>query len=76
MDLIKIDGAFIRNMLDDEGDRLFVKALNEVAQGLGRVTVAEFVENAQTLAMLRELGIQYAQGFHIGRPGPFDDDTA
>ena len=76
VDLIKIDGAFIRNMLEDEGDRLFVKALNEVAQGLGRLTVAEFVEDEATLAMLREVGIQYAQGFHIGRPAPFDDDTA
>lgn len=66
--LVKIDGAFIRNMTDDHADRLFVKALTEVAQGLGKQTVAEFVEDAETLDMLRTLGVDFAQGYHIGRP--------
>ncbi len=66
--LVKIDGAFIRNMVRDEADRLFVKALAEVAQGLGKQTVAEFVEDAETLDMLRMLGVDFAQGYHVGRP--------
>ena len=47
-----------------------VKALTDVAKGLGKTTVAEFVENAETLALLRAFGVDYAQGYYIGRPSP------
>ncbi|RMG35797.1 MAG: EAL domain-containing protein [Gammaproteobacteria bacterium] len=68
VDLVKIDGTFIRNMAMDDADRVFVRALAEVAQGLGKQTVAEFVEDETTLEMLRVLGVDYAQGYHVGRP--------
>jgi diguanylate cyclase (GGDEF)-like protein len=70
VDIVKIDGAFIRQLPTSREDQLFVKALTDVAKGLGKATVAEFVEDAATLALLRQLGVDYAQGYHIGRPAP------
>lgn len=70
VDFVKIDGSFIRDMSSNDEDRLFVKAINDVAQGLGKKTVAEFVENAESLEMLKELGVDYAQGYYIGKPQP------
>jgi len=70
VDIVKIDGAFIQNLASSEQDQLFVKALTDVARGLGKVTVAEFVENAATLKLLERFGVDYAQGYHVGRPAP------
>lgn len=70
VDIVKIDGAFIQNLAASAEDQLFVKALTDVARGLGKITVAEFVESAETLALLTSFGVDYAQGYHIGRPGP------
>lgn len=70
VDIVKIDGAFIQNLASSAEDQLFVKALTDVARGLGKTTVAEFVENAATLVLLESFGVDYAQGFHIGRPAP------
>jgi EAL domain-containing protein (putative c-di-GMP-specific phosphodiesterase class I) len=60
-------------MTADRNDRLLVQALVGVAKGMGKRTVAEFVGDEQTLALLRELGVDYAQGFHIGHPVPAED---
>jgi EAL domain-containing protein (putative c-di-GMP-specific phosphodiesterase class I) len=49
---------------------LFVKALIDVAKGLGKKTIAEFVENKDILTLLRQYGVDYAQGYYIGRPEP------
>lgn len=68
VDIVKIDGSFIHNLATSDEDQLFVKALTDVAKGLGKRTVAEFVEDAETLALLREFGVDFAQGYHIGRP--------
>jgi EAL domain-containing protein (putative c-di-GMP-specific phosphodiesterase class I) len=65
---LKIDGSFVRHVTENPGDPLFVKAINEVSQGLNIKTVAECVEDEQTLATIRALGVDYAQGFLIGRP--------
>jgi len=70
VDIVKIDGAFIQSLATSAEDQLFVKALTDVAKGLGKVTVAEFVENAETLRLLGGFGVDFAQGYHIGRPGP------
>jgi diguanylate cyclase (GGDEF)-like protein len=70
VDIVKIDGVFIQNLATSGDDQLFVKALTDVAKGLGKTTVAEFVENAETLALLRAFGVDYAQGYFIGRPSP------
>jgi len=70
VDYLKIDGSYITNLRHDPADRHLVKAMVEVARGLGKQTIAEFVEDEATVELLRELGVDYAQGFHIGRPGP------
>lgn len=68
IDIIKIDGIFIKDLDKNADDQLFVKALIDVAKGLGRKTIAEFVENKAILDLLRQYGVDYAQGYHIGRP--------
>ncbi len=70
IDYIKIDGYFIKKLDESPNDQLFVRAITDVARGLGIETVAEFVETEETLAILRELGVDYAQGYLIGKPGP------
>jgi EAL domain-containing protein (putative c-di-GMP-specific phosphodiesterase class I) len=67
-DVIKIDGTFIRDMSRNDADQLVVKAIVEIARGLGKRTIAEFVEDEDTMTMLREYGVDMAQGFHLGRP--------
>jgi diguanylate cyclase (GGDEF)-like protein len=67
-DLIKIDGAFIRDMPRNDADQLTVKAIVEIARGLGKTTIAEFVQDDETTRMLREYGVDMAQGYHLGRP--------
>ncbi|MEP6979164.1 MAG: amino acid permease [Nakamurella sp.] len=67
-DYLKIDGTFIRDLLTDRADQVLVKSLVQIARELGKHTVAEFVEDALTLEKLRELGVDYAQGYYIGRP--------
>jgi len=67
-DVLKIDGMFIGNLLHSREDQVFVRAIVEVARGLGKKTVAEFVGDQATLALLTEIGVDYAQGFHLSRP--------
>ncbi len=67
VDFVKIDGMFIRDLLNDETDRIFVKSIIDIAQTLGIKTIAEFVENSETLEAVTELGAEYAQGFVTGR---------
>jgi EAL domain-containing protein (putative c-di-GMP-specific phosphodiesterase class I) len=69
-DYLKIDGDFIRELRRCERDRLMVATLVGLARGMGMRTIAEFVGDAPTLALLRELGVDYAQGFQVGRPRP------
>ena len=68
VDSIKIDGSFIREIHESKADQLFVKALINVASGLGMTTTAEFVENQQIFDTVRDLGIDYVQGYHVVRP--------
>ncbi|HET9122022.1 MAG TPA: EAL domain-containing protein, partial [Acidiferrobacteraceae bacterium] len=65
---VKIDGRFVRNVLESPTDQAILRAMNEIAHALGKTTVAEFVEDEPTLRLLRALGIDEAQGYHIGRP--------
>jgi diguanylate cyclase (GGDEF)-like protein/PAS domain S-box-containing protein len=67
-DYLKIDGAFVKGLASSAADQLIVRAAVDIAHGLGKQTVAEGVENAQTLALLRDLGVDYAQGFHLAAP--------
>jgi EAL domain-containing protein (putative c-di-GMP-specific phosphodiesterase class I) len=70
LDIVKIDGSFIKQLPNNPKDQVFVKALTEMAHALGKETVAEFVEDETTLNLLADLGVVYAQGYHIGRPSP------
>lgn len=67
-DVIKIDGAFVRDMPRNDADQLTVKAIVQIARGLGKRTIAEFVQDDETTRMLRDYGVDMAQGFHLGRP--------
>jgi diguanylate cyclase (GGDEF)-like protein len=67
-DILKIDGMFIRNLPTDPDDQVFVRAIVEIARGLGKKTVAEFVGDAATLVILNKLGVDYAQGYYLSRP--------
>lgn len=68
-DYLKIEGDFIANMLNNERDRIFVRSINDLARSLNIQVIAEFVESEDVMQMLRALEIDYAQGYHIGRPG-------
>ncbi|MGL6253524.1 MAG: EAL domain-containing protein, partial [Billgrantia desiderata] len=70
IDVIKIEGEFIRNMLSDEKYMAFVKSIVTLAQSLGVSTIAEFIEDEEVLAAVEGLGIDFGQGYHLGRPGP------
>ncbi|OHV11488.1 EAL domain-containing protein [Kushneria phosphatilytica] len=72
VDLVKIDGAFVRNVPDNALDQVIVDSINQIAHRLGAATVAEFVENSATLDRVRNMGIDYAQGFHIAMPEPLE----
>jgi diguanylate cyclase (GGDEF)-like protein/PAS domain S-box-containing protein len=72
VDFLKIDGQFIRDLIDDPLDAAAVRCFVEVARAIGLRTIAEFVEGPQVLARLREIGVDYAQGFLLHRPEPID----
>ncbi len=65
---VKIDGRFVKNLDASPIDQAMVKAMNEIAHALGKKTVAEFVENEESFKMLAAFGIDYAQGYYLGRP--------
>jgi diguanylate cyclase (GGDEF)-like protein len=67
-DVIKIDGTFVRDMSRNDADQLVVQAIVQIARGLGKQTIAEFVEDENTRTMLRDYGVDMAQGYHLGRP--------
>ncbi len=71
VDLVKIDGGFIRNIVASEVDRAIVESMNALAHRLGAETAAEFVENEAIIAVVRAIGVDYLQGYAIGRPLPF-----
>jgi diguanylate cyclase (GGDEF)-like protein len=73
VDYIKIDGSFIRDLATDEGSRLFVKALNDVANGLSKQVVAEWIESPEVLKLLVGMGAQYGQGYLFQNPVPLED---
>ena len=61
---------FVRRLKSDITDRTIVRSINDVAHSLGLITVAEFVEDAESAEILTEIGVDFAQGFGIGRPAP------
>ncbi len=72
VDLIKIDGQFIRDLINDPLDDLAVRCFVDVARVVGAKTVAEFVDRAEVLDRVREIGVDFAQGYFLHRPEPID----
>ena len=73
VDGLKIDGSFIRQLKTSPVDRVIVESINEIAHKLGIRTVAEFVEDRETLEIVRKIGIDQAQGYAFGRPAALDE---
>jgi len=76
VDYLKIDGMFVKDILDDEMDFAMVKSIHDVASVMGLKTIAEFVENEDILYKLAQIGIDYAQGYGIDKPSPLKDIIA
>jgi EAL domain-containing protein (putative c-di-GMP-specific phosphodiesterase class I) len=72
-DYFKIDGDFIRGVAANPVDKLVVQAIVDIARGMSRKTIAEFVTDDDTARLLGETGVDYLQGFHFGRPQPLTD---
>jgi len=72
-DYLKIDGEFIADCVRNETDRLVVAAVVGIARGMGKETIAEFVPDEQTQRFLRRQGVDFAQGYHVGRPLPLGE---
>ena len=75
-DYLKIDGEFVAGCLANRTDQLVIRAVVDIAQGLGKETVAEFAADQELVDFLRSQGVDYAQGFHIGRPLPLVEALA
>jgi diguanylate cyclase (GGDEF)-like protein/PAS domain S-box-containing protein len=73
VDYLKIDGAFVRDIADDPIDRALVRSIHEVGRVMGKETIAEFVESESVARVLKELNVDYAQGFWLGRPVPIEE---
>jgi len=68
VDIVKIDGRFVKHVATSAVDKAMVRAMNDIAHALGKETIAEFVENEAAFQILIELGVDYGQGYHLGRP--------
>ena len=71
VDYLKIDGMFVKDIIDDPIDHAMVRSINDIGQIMGMQTIAKFVENDEIKGMLREIGVNYAQGYGVGKPIPF-----
>jgi EAL domain-containing protein (putative c-di-GMP-specific phosphodiesterase class I) len=68
VDYLKIDGSFVREILHDPIDREMVRSINEIGHLTGKKTIAEFAENAEIIQMLRDIGVDFAQGYGVAQP--------
>ena len=73
MDFIKIDGAFIRQITEDNFDYALVRSITEMGHFLDKHIVAEYVSSQEILDLVTEIGVDYAQGYHIGKPSLLDN---
>lgn len=72
VDYVKIDGSFVRDMTTDPFNRSIVESIHQISRASGKRTIAEFVEDEATLSLLAEIGVDYAQGYLLGRPAPLE----
>lgn len=75
-DYLKIDGSFIKDMLNDPLNRDMVAAINDIGHSMGRKTIAEYVESEAILTALRDMGVDFVQGYYIGRPALWNEQHA
>ncbi|HOV59340.1 MAG TPA: EAL domain-containing protein, partial [Rhodanobacteraceae bacterium] len=68
VDMLKIDGSFTQGLLTDAVDLAVISAITSIAHSIGKLTVAEYVDRPEILRALRNCGVDYAQGFYVGRP--------
>ncbi|MEO8631363.1 MAG: EAL domain-containing protein, partial [Betaproteobacteria bacterium] len=73
VDYLKVDGGFIRELTNDDSNRVFVKALCSVAHDLNKQVIAEWVEERDTMKILMDIGAEYGQGYLFQRPAPLRD---
>lgn len=73
VDYLKIDGTFVRDILEDPMDRAMVEAINQIGHVMRIETIAEYVEKAETLTLLRRIGVDYAQGYAVAAPRPLEE---
>ncbi|MBI3145007.1 MAG: EAL domain-containing protein [Pseudogulbenkiania sp.] len=76
VDYLKIDGSFVKDMIDDPIDHAMVEVINHIGHVMGKHTIAEFVENQDILDELKKIGVDYAQGYGVARPLPLADVIA
>jgi EAL domain-containing protein (putative c-di-GMP-specific phosphodiesterase class I) len=75
LDFVKLDGDYVRGLMRSARDRTLVRAIAEMTQALGHELIAEHIEDAETAALLINLGIRFGQGYHFGRPAPLEPVT-
>ncbi|MDW3094297.1 MAG: EAL domain-containing protein [Gammaproteobacteria bacterium] len=73
VDFLKIDGIFVKDMQTDKVNYAMVKAIHEMSAVLDKQTIAEYVENEAVVELLTEIGVDYGQGFHLGKPEPIEN---
>jgi EAL domain-containing protein (putative c-di-GMP-specific phosphodiesterase class I) len=73
VDYLKVDGLFVRDVLHDPIDRAMVKSINEIGHVFGLKTIAEYVENDEILDEMRKIGLDFVQGYAIGKPAPLEE---
>lgn len=76
VDYLKIDGMFVKGIVDDPIDFAMVKSINEIGQMMGMKTIAEFVENDEIKKLLTDIGVNYGQGYRLGKPKPLKELVA
>ena len=72
VDFVKIDGSFVKNIASDAIDKEMVRSINDIGHILGKKTVAEYCEDQTSFDILENLGVDYVQGYYIGKPQPID----
>jgi EAL domain-containing protein (putative c-di-GMP-specific phosphodiesterase class I) len=72
VDFLKIGGGFVKGILENPMDLAMVNSISDIARVMGKQTIAEFVESDGILEKLREVGVDYAQGYAVGEPRPFE----
>ena len=65
---VKIDGSFVRDVHRDNLQLAMVRSMNDIAHAMGKYTVAEFVDNQDAMRVLKEMGVDYIQGYYVGCP--------